>query len=376
MKVLHVTTVIQTAKAFLLPYAASFQSKGWQVDIATNIGNDFSLENHKNTYHIDFSRRPIDFISHIKSFFQMRKLVKNNSYNIVHVHTPIASLITRFALIGISETKVFYTAHGFHFIEGNSKILNFFYILLEKVAGLCTDHLFVINEHDYKSALRYKIVPEICLSRLYGIGVNVEVYKHNESLRRLTRDEIGINDDSVCILHIAELNKNKNQMIVLSAINKIISNNMTMKNFVYVVVGDGLLKEELVNYTIENGIERYIMFLGYRNDIPELLSASDIVSLSSFREGLPRCLLEAMCNEKPILASDIRGCKDLLKTGAGLLASPDSKTEWALNLLKMIESSELQKTCGKKGRDLVTSHYRECSVIDQVLSVYEQKGDI
>ncbi|PSW32280.1 hypothetical protein CTM70_19485 [Photobacterium phosphoreum] len=185
MKILQVTTVATTLNAFLLPYAKAFKALGWQVDAAAESVNDFPgvIAAHDNVYNIDFCRNPLKAKRLLASVVQVRRLIKRNDYDVVHVHTPIAAFLTRLAAVGLTKTKVFYTAHGFHYINTNPKWKNALFYVAEKVAGYKTDHLFVINQDDYKFAVEKKILPENKITLIHGIGVDLTRYQMNEQAR-------------------------------------------------------------------------------------------------------------------------------------------------------------------------------------------------
>src|SRR5699024_7176133 len=118
--------------------------------------------------------------------------------------------------------------------------------------------------------------------------------------------------DDILLFSIGELNNNKNHEIILKAIAK-----AENKNIHYAIAGQGLLKLGLHELAIALNISSQIHFLGYRKDIPELLSAADIFVFPSLREGLSVSLMEAMASGLPVIASDIRGNIDLIDVNKG-----------------------------------------------------------
>ncbi|HDY8043925.1 TPA: glycosyltransferase family 4 protein [Vibrio vulnificus] len=371
MKILQVATVATTINAFLIPFARAFQQCGWEVHAAAEGVRDLSavVESHDKCFDISFSRNPLHFYGLWKSLITIRALLKEEKYDVVHVHTPIAAFITRFSAIGLKKTKVFYTAHGFHCIEGNPKWKNFFFILMEKISGFFTDHLFVINSDDFDLARKYKIVDEQCLSFISGIGVDTHVYDFDISSRNKLRTRLNIKSDTFVLLQVAEVNKNKNHEIVIQALSEI-KNEISSFNFKYLVVGDGPLLNKIKIMADRLELNDYIEFLGRRSDIKALMSSADVVCLSSHREGLPRCLLEAMCAKRAIIASDIRGCRDLLKHGSGILVSPNDYKEWISAIIYLQQNEDLRVEMGNIGYKIANEQYEIGSVIDSVLSIY------
>lgn len=372
MKILQVTTVASTLNAFLLPFAQAFKEQGWVVDAAAENIEKFPLviKQHNQCFNINFSRNPKRIGKIYESFISIRKLIKEQKYDVVHVHTPIAAFLTRIASIGIKGTKVFYTAHGFHYVKGNPLLKNVIFFTLEKLAGYFTEHLFVINKDDYQLAKKFKFVKEKNLTFIRGIGVSTNQYHFQQSVRDKIRSELNDDSNDLVLLQIAELNKNKNHKVVIGAIANLRKENKSLP-FKLFIIGTGSEEERLKHLVEKLGLQDYVNFLGYRRDVPDLLCAADAVVLSSLREGLPRCLLEAMCLKLPIVASNIRGCRDLLEGGAGILVDPDDINGWEIALTSLLISDK-RSDMGRKGYAMVNNEYSLESVIESVISVYQK----
>lgn len=371
MKILQVSTISTTLEAFLIPYAQAFKRLGWRVDAAANNINDNYkvVQSHDNCFELSFCRNPFRVVSLFRSLAQVRRLLRAEQYDIVHVHTPIASFLTRIATIGIVDTKVFYTAHGFHYIDSNPFWKNTIFYLIEKIVGKTTDHLFVINNDDYNFAVNKRILSKERITLLPGIGVDPGKYVYSSYKRKAVREEFGFGDQTFVILQVAELNVNKNHQTVIEAL-KLFKLLNPSSDFKFLMVGSGGMKSEIENRVIGAGLREHVMFLGQRDDIPDLLSACDVVTLSSLREGLPRCLLEAMSVGRPIIASNIRGCKDLLSSDAGVLVEPKNSQQWAKAIQSVYLSPNQAKMMADKGRELIINRYQEKKVVPLVVDVY------
>ncbi|MDO6542475.1 glycosyltransferase family 4 protein [Photobacterium sanguinicancri] len=373
MKILQVSTVGTTLNSFLLPFARAFKSEGWIVDAAASGIFDFDqvVSTHNRCFDVEFCRNPLNISKLLSSLRKIRKIIKKEKYDVVHVHTPIAAFLTRLASIGVKQTKVYYTAHGFHYVSSNPFWKNGIFYLTEKIAGLKTDHLFVINNDDYNFALKYNIVKRELISYIHGIGVDPERYQYLPNAREEVFDELELSENTIVILHVAELNKNKNHDVMLKALSMFKAKFPYCKVH-YLIVGEGMKKHDLEVQIESLDLMEHVSLLGRRNDIPKLLSACDIVTLSSIREGLPRCILEAMCVKKPIIASNIRGCNDLLSTGAGILVNEKSSELWADAIESLCFSPKKRKLMGTVGRQLIDDKYSDDKIVDQVINVYKK----
>ncbi|HFI0258783.1 TPA: glycosyltransferase, partial [Streptococcus suis] len=154
MKILYVTTISNTLNSFLVPHIDELKKAGHTVDIACKLEQPLSQELINNTrefFELQFNRSLIknDFVALIQ---QVRQLVRQEEYDIVHTHTPIASAVVRLACRGLENTKVFYTAHGFHFLKGGPLLNWLLYYPIEKILSRYTDTLITINIEDYTIA--------------------------------------------------------------------------------------------------------------------------------------------------------------------------------------------------------------------------------
>ena len=371
-KILQITTVKQTIEAFLLPFANAFSEEGWVVHAAAEnaTSSDAINESHSKVFNISFSRSLKNISSVYKSFKQIRKLIIEEGYDIVHVHTPIAAFITRFACLGLSS-KVFYTAHGFHYNEANSRFKNICFYMLEKIALIKTDHLFVINEDDLSFALNKLNCNENKVTKLNGIGVRTDDFIFSEFLRKDFRNSSYIEDDCFVILQIAELNDNKNHKLVFRSLSDLLSSHPDF-NFKYLIVGSGPHESSLKKLSSEMGLEKYTTFLGHRKDIRGLISACDLLVLSSKREGLPRCIMEAMSAKKTVVANDIRGCRDLLGSGAGMLVQSNDQKMWSNAIYHLYRNPSEREHRGDIGFMAIKAKYEEKIVVSHVISVYKK----
>lgn len=309
-KVLYITTVSSTVNAFLVPHIETLINNGYKVDCAFSVNKPLDNSIVKlgvNQYDIPFSRNPLSF-SNLKAFRKLIEIQKENNYDIVHVHTPVASIYGRLLKLKFKQINVIYTVHGYHFFKGGSKLGWLIYYPIEKIMGSFTDIIININSEDYELTKKKIKHPKVYLVK--GVGINLEKYTQlSKEEKDKKRKEIGINENDFIITMIAELNKNKNQIQLIRAIEKI---NKECPRLKVLFIGEGPKIEYLKKEGIRRGVEEKLIFLGFRKDINELINISDIGALLSYREGLPRSIMEFMANGKNIIATNIRGCKDLI----------------------------------------------------------------
>lgn len=308
-KILYITTLSITIDAFLIPHIEMLIDKGNKVDCACCIDKpiDKKLINRGvNVFDIPFTRNPLD-ISNLKAFKKLIKIQKENQYDIIHVHTPIASVYGRLLKLMFPKLKTIYTAHGFHFYKGAPLINWAIYYPIEKIMSKLTDSIITMNEEDYKRALKFKIKNTYSIN---GVGIDLERYNIDGIDRKKVRTSLGIKESDFVILMIAELNKNKNHKQMIEAVKILKKKNI---NLTVLCAGEGVLFNKIKSEIYRSGLEEQIRLLGFRKDINKLISACDIGILLSYREGLPRNLMELMACGKPIIGTNIRGIRDLVR---------------------------------------------------------------
>ena len=372
-KILFVTTISRTIKAFLLPYVSALCESGAIVDAMCS-GTDKEVEKYfRKVWSIRFTRNPMLALLYLPSLInRIRKIVINEKYDIVHVHTPIASFITRITMAFMKKEErpiVIDTAHGFHFHPLGNRISNALFKGLEKFAAIYTDYLITINEWDYNNALKSKLLAENKIFFIKGIGIDTSFYDpsnlNDEDVKRF-KDQICPSCPSLfCV--IAEFNKDKRHIDILNAIYNL--KDLTMK---VIFVGDGRLKKKIKRKAERLRVTDKVIFLGYRNDIPLILRASDAMILTSIREGMPRVIMEAMSMKTPVIAYEIRGVIDLLSGGYGILVKPKSVKDLADAIEWIIKNPSEAKAMAIKAREKMIKEHDIGVVLPQHIDVYEQ----
>lgn len=342
-RVLMLASVASMIDQFNMPNIALLQKLGYEVDVACNFieGNTCSDERvaelkqklqdmHVHCYQIDFARNIRHMGQNMKALWQVEALMKQNTYEFCHCHSPIGGVVARIAGHR-TKTKVIYTAHGFHFYQG-APVMNWLvYYPVEKMLSRWTDVLITINHEDYELAKKKFKMKK--LTYVPGIGIDTQRECLSQKEKEEKRKELGIPQDAFLITNAAEFTLNKNQKTVIEAIEQLHN-----PNIYFVMCGIGEKKAELEQYVKEHGLEEYIRFVGFRNDLHEILQTSDCFVLSSFREGLSVALMEAMAEGLPVVCGRIRGNVDLIKDGkGGILVSPENKEDYEAAFRKLYE---------------------------------------
>lgn len=372
MKILYVTTIGATM-TFFQEFIRTLLDEGHTVDIATNDSSRKVPDCYKQwgcrITTLMCSRTPLNK-GNLKAIGQIRKLVEEEKYDIVHCHTPIAAACTRLACRKLRKsigTKVFYTAHGFHFYKGAPKLNWLVYYPIEKYCAQFTDKLITINHEDYAFAKRKLKAQKI--HYVPGVGIDLSRFENIQVDKTAKRQEIGVPEDAFLLLSVGELNENKNHQIIIKALAKV-----NDPKIHYAVAGVGDQKDHLLHLAESLGISSQVHLLGYRNDVPELNHSADVFCFPSIREGLGLAAVEAMACKVPVIAAENRGTRDVIENGVtGLLCDCDKEDTFADAMVALIENVDKRIQMGEKAHDSI-SRFKVNSIIDEMLKVYGING--
>ena len=302
---------------------------------------------------------------------QLKKIINDEKFDLIHCHTPMGGVITRLAAKKVRKngTKVFYTAHGFHFYKGAPKINWMIYYPIEKYLSKYTDVLITINHEDYELVKNNFKAKRIEL--VHGMGVddkkfNNEPLKDEEYIK--LKKELNIQDDDFVMMYVAELNKNKNQIMLIEMMKEIIKENPKIKLF---LVGKGKLendfKEKIKDYNLQNNI----IMLGYRNDVNKLLKLTNLCVATSKREGLPINLVESELSGVPVVATKNRGHIEVIKENInGFII--DTKEAMISKIFELYENRNLLNSLKNNARNSVMEFSLD-NALKEGINIYESE---
>ena len=370
MKILYVTTIGITM-GFFKNFIKTLLDAGHIIDIATNESDskvpDCYREWNCNIYHIDTSRSPLD-LGNINAIRQIKNLVDNNAYDVVHCHTPIAAICTRLACRKARKhgTKVIYTAHGFHFYKGAPLKNWLIYYPAEKLCAHFTDTLITINQEDYNLACKKMRAKRI--EYVPGVGIDLNKFSKKYIDAEKKRRTLGIDADFTILLSVGELNENKNHETVIRAIKD-------LKNVYYVIAGKGDLQSHLQDVINKLGLSNRVKLLGFRNDIDELCNIADIFVFPSIREGLGLSAIEGMACGLPLIIADNRGTRDFCQDGVnGFVCKPTDVEAFTKTIRKLSNNQELQLKMSKNNIEKAKM-FEQSLVNNRLMKIYKNQGE-
>jgi glycosyltransferase involved in cell wall biosynthesis len=349
---------------------------------------DYVAEQHgvRPIYIEEMSRElsPKDVISLFKVFRELRR----HRPDIIHTHTAKAGTLGRAAALlyriltpGGRKVRVVHTFHGhvFHSYYGRAKTQVF--VLIEKLlARIATDKIIVISPQQFR-----EIHEEIGVGRrdqfqIIPLGIDPTAFDNLDERRRVFREHIGVTDVDLVVGFVGRLTEIKDVPLYLQVAAMIYRREPGQKTR-FVVAGDGHLREALEREARELGVEKTVVFLGNRPDIAAVYAGLDIVSLTSFNEGTPLSLIEAMAARRPVISTLVGGVRDLLgevteqgdgfrvcERGIGIEGR--SVDDYTKGLIYLIENLRLRKSLAEKGRGFVEKEYSKDRLVDDIAQLY------
>jgi len=367
MKICQLCAVDFTLKNFLLPLIDGMQSQGWQVVAVCADGPTVS-DLRKRGYRIETApiSRSMNPFAALRALFALIRLFSREKFDVLHAHTPVAALIGRLAAWIAGIPLVVYTAHGFYFHEGMPKWKFRLFVALERIAGNWTDLLFTQSKEDAETAVAENI---ISAKRVLPIGNGVDVSRFDPAQvcdRESLRSALGIPHEAYVVGFIGRQVREKGVGDFLLAAQRLAA---VHPGLWFLLIGEKLSSDHDVGVAKEFAVARETLGVrlvapGLRSDIPEILNAMDLFCLPSWREGMPRTIIEAMMMAKPVVATDIRGSREeVVHEQTGLLVPVRSPELLAEAIERFVDNPAWGGKLGAAGRERALQLFDESKVI-------------
>ena len=372
MKALLVASVQSHIAQFHRPLIKILKEEGYTIDVAARDNleekNGLRIENVDHIYNVPFHRIPLKK-QNGGAYRQLKAIIDGGNYDIICCNTPVASVLTRIAARKTRKkgTKVYYMVHGFHFFNGASLKNWAFYYPIEKISAHLADTIITITKEDYERASK-----EFKTNVVYvhGAGADQDKFlsvtpEENERFRR----ETGY-DQRFVILCTGELNANKNQIILVDAMDIVVKKH---PEALLLLAGNGPTYDDLRNKITRMNLDNHVYLLDYHPDIEKYANACDMVISISRREGLPMNIVEAMICRKPVLVSHNRGHDELVREGInGYFVDHDNPEKIAQKICEYIENPDMMKRMADAGREIAYLYQRD-NVEKELRKIYFNK---
>ena len=368
MKVLHVVGDSRYGGAgrIITGLACMAGAEGWEVEVLTT-DPIFQQEVRKlglGLLNLDVIRRNIRPAWDLSGLIRLSRVLKREAYDIVHTHTSKGGFVGRLAASLANVPVIVHTLHGFAFHEQSPRTTRFFCAALERIAAAHCDRIVSVSDFHRQWAVDLRVCEE---SKIVAIRNGICDPPCRPAARTDLRRQLELHDNDVMLLNTARLAPGKGLEYLIEAAALL----PTTPSFRFFIAGDGPHKDCLVKLTSRFGVTDRIRFLGYRDDISDLLAAADIVVLPSLREGLSIALLEAMSSNKPIIASRIGSHVEVVAASQAAELVPPADAKALRNAILSVSCDrELMAAMGARARMAFESHYTERRMLEAYRQLY------
>jgi len=376
IKICYVVAVDITIKLILQNYLKRLDKKEYDVWVVCSKGSfleEFAEAGIKIKI-INISRKIFSPFCDLISLVSLTIFLKNHKFDIVQLQTPKAAFLGQLAAGFAGVPFIINNNFGFYF-HNFPPVKKAIFIYLEKLAAKSSDLMFAINKEDIQTAIKKKIFPAEKIKYIgFGIDLkrfNPEKFQKNFILKK--KKELGIDEKKKVVGIIARMVEEKGYLDLFSAF-KIVVRNFPEALLLIVGIFEPEKKDAIgINIIKEYGIEKNVLFLGERKDIEELYPVMDVFVLPSHREGLGNTILEASAMKKPVIASDIRGCRESVEDKkTGILVPPKNPERIAEAILYLLKNPEVCSEFGAFGRKKIEKDFNEEQVFEIINQEYKK----
>jgi len=312
-------------------------------------GNMYDVAEEKGVHPIviDALGREIFFKEDFRALIKLIRLINIEKPDIVHTHTAKAGTLGRIAAKLTGVPVIIHTFHGhvFHSYFGFFK--SKFFLWLERLLAKFTNVIITVGEQQRREIIQYKVAEQEKVVSI-PLGLDLKPFVNTKTDPNLLRRELSLPRQTLLVGIVARLVPIKNHLCFLESARLILQN---FDNVRFLIIGDGELRTYLEQKTRDLGLESRVIFMGFQHDLVKIYASLDIVTLSSFNEGLPVALIEAMAAGKPVISTNVGGVGDLILDGDnGLLVPSNDPAALAEAILYLLRNPERRKMMGGAGK--------------------------
>lgn len=377
-RLIHLTTTDISLELLLGPQLSAYVDAGYDVVGVSAPGEFVEQIEARGVTHLPLTNATRSMAPHkdLLAIGELHRLFRRLRPTIVHTHNPKPGLYGRLAARSASVPVVVNTVHGLYALPNDPWKKRAVVYGLERIASTCSDAELVQNPEDLRTLRRVLREPAAKLT-LLGNGVDLSRFGRSRSggvdaddVRSKIRSEWEVTDDTVVVGAVGRLVLEKGYSELFDAWEDIRARHA---NAMLVVAGpeDAAKADAVPRKLVDRARESGVRFLGMRSDVEDLYLAMDLYVLASYREGFPRSAMEAAASGLPIIATDIRGCRQVVDDDVtGLLVPARSAAGLSTALDRLITTPELRASMSKAAAARARLEFDQERIISSTLQTY------
>jgi len=320
-----------------------------------------------NIVSIPSLRRNINPIKDLKAFFDIYRTLKREKFDIVHTHTAKAGAIGRAAakLAGVKYTVHTLHGHNFYGYFGpvGSMLMRFYEFVMSKM----TDKIMALTKLEKKDLVDCGICEEGKII-VINSGVELDKFRIDDIDTDTVRRELSIGSKDRVVGIISRLESVKGVQYFVQAAREVLEERSDVK---FLIVGEGSLRKQLEEECKEYGIEKKVIFTGWKEKISEVLSILDMIVLPSLNEAVGRVLIEAGAAGVPAIAANVGGVPEVvIDSVTGILVSPESSDEFARAIEFLLDNNEERLDMSEKVRGWIDEKFSAEKMVKEIMGIY------
>jgi glycosyltransferase involved in cell wall biosynthesis len=375
-RLVHLTTTDMSLDWLLGPQLTAFQAAGYEVIGMSSPGPHVAAIEAAGVRHVavhSLSRAP-SVLQDLRAMRELRRVLRAENVDVLHTHNPKPGVLGRIVGWTLGIPVIVNTQHGLYAQPTDGRRRRWPVYVLERIGAACSDAELVQNPEDAETLIAALRVPKHKVSVL-GNGVDLSRFEPENitaGMRDRLRREWGFEPDDVVCVVVGRLVAEKGLPEILQAACTLAAE-ASRARFVIIGPTDPDKPDALDPVLIRSAQEVGVIFTGQRSDMPECYTAGDLFVTASHREGFPRAAMEAGAMGLALVATDIRGCRQVVDDGHnGILVrvkDPDSLTA---GIRSMVNDPSRRQQMMSAARPYALEHFDQQSVIDKTLATYER----
>ena len=377
VKVVHIITLLELggAQQNTLFTAEHLDREKYEVALICGAGALLDEEAKKiRDLKIHFVPEMIRAIHPLRDFFcliRLARILKKENPQIVHTHSSKAGILGRVAARLVGVPIIIHSIHGFGFNPYQKFFVRWLFVWIERWVAKITTCLIAVSQQNILDGRQLKVGKQ---EQYLLIRSGVDIAKIRETFRGTDPHEIrtalNIPDNAKIVLNISSFKTQKNPIAFIRLARKIVP---FVPNVVFLLVGDGELRFEIEQEIKSSGLSERVKLLGWRRDVPKILSATDVFVLTSLWEGLPRAAVEALICSRPVVAFAVDGLKDIVHDGKnGYLINPNSLDEMSEKLILVLRDNELLRRLSDQAGKTIDNTFDILKMVQEQELLYKK----
>jgi glycosyltransferase involved in cell wall biosynthesis len=345
-RVAHVTTIDLTLRKLVLKQLIYLKEQGFDVTGISAPGPSVEVLEAHGIRHIPWgsATRSWNLRGDLRAARELHSIFKRERFDVVHTHNPKPGIIGRIAARMAGVPAVVNTVHGFYAVPEDRFSKRVAVMGLEYAAAKCSHLELYQSDEDLRWARKLHLVPERKAAWL-GNGTDLSLFDATgtAAARAAVRRDLGFSPDDIVVGTVGRLVLEKGYREFFAA-----ARSLRGLGIRFLVVGDAdPAKSDAVTQAELDAASGDVTFAGWRDDMPDVMSAMDVFVLASYREGLPRSAVEASALGKPLVLTDIRGCREVVEDGIqGFLVPARDAAALSRSIARLTSDAELRRRMG------------------------------